>query len=488
MNLSGQVAPEEDLAPSKAPDLFGRGMLYVLVWSMQLIVGTLASPILTHIIPRNEFGSLAAAIALYQLLILVSVFGIDQALEMQRIEDSDGLRSRGLLAVGVLFAFVVTGIAAMTSPLWASAIGFGGPGGLPTVTLLWTAPGAACLMVLALLQAEDRLLKFCTVSLLATVGGQVFGLILLFTLERSAVTYAWGGVLGNFAGLILGLAWTRPRVGGLRDSETIRRALHLGVPLLLAGIADFVLNTADRFIIQASFGPGQVARYQVAFTVGNAITLILIFTNRAWIPRLKSVVDVDERWRLIASSRDGIYWLLGWSLLAITVASPALLRIVAPANYDQQSLSIVVFIIGLAALPVAATGATSRMLITIRLSHPIAWSSAAALIVKLVVTFALLKSLGLTGAALGTLAGLSIQAVWLRFATAKRHPPIRSGRPVIVFLCVVMLTCAVATVLPQTLAWNVGRMCFAALCAAPLVHALRALQAGRQPIGARASD
>lgn len=480
--------PEQSTTSTPGPDLFGRGMLYVIVWSMQLIVGTLVSPVLTHIIPRSQFGSLASAIALYQLLILVSVFGIDQALEMQRVEDIDGRRSRGLLAVGVLFAFVVTGIAALTAPWWATAIGFDGASGLPAVTLLWTAPGAGCLMVLALLQAEDRLVRFCTISVLSTVGGQVLGLLLLFTVNRSALTYAWGGVIGNAAALVLGLVWTKPLTGGLRDGDTIRRALRLGVPLLLAGLSDFVLNAADRFIIQAVFGPGQVARYQVAFTVGNAITLVLIFTNRAWLPRLKSVLDVDERWRLIASSRDGIYWLLGWSLLAITVASPALLRIVAPPDYDQQSLSIVVLVIGLSALPVAATGATSRMLITIRVSHPIAWSSAAALVVKLGVTFALLKPLGLTGAALGTLAGLVAQAVWLRIATGKKHPPIASGKPVKIFLGVTTVVASLSTALPQSLDWNVGRMLIAALCALPLIHALRALQAGRTPIGRRTAD
>ena len=473
--------PSEEPVQQEGPDLFGRGMLYVVVWSMQLIVGTLVSPVLTHVIPKAQFGTLAAAIALYQLLILVSVFGTDQALEMQRVEDSDDRRSRGLLASGVVFAFVATGFAALTSPLWATAIGFDGPGGLPTVTLLWTAPGAGCLMVLALLQAEDRLLRFCTISILSTVGSQLLGLVLLFTVHRSALTYAWGGAIGNAAALVVGLWWTKPRISGLKDSETLRRALLLGLPLLLSGLADFVLNAADRFIIQAAFGPSQVARYQVAFTVGNAITLVLLFTNRAWLPRLKSIVDVDARWRLIASSRDGVYWLLGWALLAITVASPALLRIVAPADYDQQSLSIVVFLIGMSALPVAATGATSRMLITIRVSHPIAWSSAAALIVKLVVTFALLRPLGLRGAALGTLLGLVAQAVWLRVAIRNRHAPIPSGRPVVAFLVACSALAAVSTFLPQSTDWNIGRMIVAVLCAVPLLHSLRALQDGREP-------
>ena len=44
--------------------LFGRGLLYVVVWSMQLVVSSLISPVLAHLMPPAEFGVLASAIAL----------------------------------------------------------------------------------------------------------------------------------------------------------------------------------------------------------------------------------------------------------------------------------------------------------------------------------------------------------------------------------------------------------------------------------------
>jgi len=69
------VAPVT-VAPGTVPpgtDLFGRGMIYVVVWSMQLAVGTLVSPVLAHLIPMAGFGALSAAIALFQLLIVFTV-------------------------------------------------------------------------------------------------------------------------------------------------------------------------------------------------------------------------------------------------------------------------------------------------------------------------------------------------------------------------------------------------------------------------------
>lgn len=474
-------------------DLFGRGMAYVVIWSMQMLAATLVSPVLTHVLPVAEFGALAAAIAMYQLLIIVAVFGLDQALEMQRIEDTDPLRSRGLLATGVGFAFLTTGLLALGAWWWAPALGFDSAT-LVLVSLLWTAPGAGVLVVLSMLQAEDRLGRFAVVSLISTVGSQVLGIVFLFAVEplsaaipaidlgRSAVVYACGGVVGQTVALLLGMMWTRPRWRGALAWPVIRRALGLGIPLVLASLSEFVLAAGDRFAVQRWMGPVEVARYQVAFTVGNVVTLMLLFTNRAWLPRLKSISDVGQRWRAIGESRDGVYWLVGWALLGITVAAPGLLRVFAPPTYQQASLLPVVLVVGLCALPVAASGATMRLLITTRQTSGLVWSSVAAVLVKVGATIGLIQLWGLTGAALATLAALVVQALWLRMTVIGQHRWAGSGQAVLVFLLVIVVLSTVSTTLPQDTGWNLGRFIFGCLCLAPFTHALRCLQQGRSPL------
>jgi O-antigen/teichoic acid export membrane protein len=359
-------------------DLFGRGMIYVVVWSMQMVVATVVSPVLAHVLPVAAFGSLAAAIALYQLLLIVIVFGLDQALAVQRVEDvDDDHRARGLVASGLVASIIVTGLAAATSLWWGPALGFTSQH-LLLLTLGWTLPGAAVLLVLSLLQAEDRLKRFSVVSLISTVGSQLVGIILLFVVGRTAETYAIGGVVGQCTALAVGLFWVKPRWRGLLDLEAVKRALQLGMPLVLTSLAEYVLTAGDRFLIQRWLGAVQVARYQVAFTVGNVVTLLLTFTNRAWLPRLKSIVDPDERWKVIGASRDGVYVLAGWAAFGITIAAPALLRVFAPESYGLDTLLAVVAVVGLGALPVAASVASGQQLVTIRWSSPLAWGAAAA--------------------------------------------------------------------------------------------------------------
>ncbi|MDT7614332.1 MAG: hypothetical protein QOF00_1779, partial [Pseudonocardiales bacterium] len=80
--------------------LFGRGLLYVVVWSLQIVGATLVSPVLAHLLGPSDFGQLATAIAVHQLLVVFAVIGLDQALVQQHAEDGDDRVARGLVTVG----------------------------------------------------------------------------------------------------------------------------------------------------------------------------------------------------------------------------------------------------------------------------------------------------------------------------------------------------------------------------------------------------
>lgn len=444
-------------------DLFGRGMLFVVVWSLQMITATVVSPVLAWMLAPAEFGALAAAIALYQFLTIAGVLGLDQALEMQRLEDDDDRRARGLLGAGIGYALVLTVLASVTSPAWSPFLGFRDGGGLVVVALAWTFPGISVLLVLALLQAEDRLRRFTVVSVVSTVGSQLLGLLLLTTGPRTAVTYALGGVIGQTIAFVLAMVWGRPRLRGLWDWGPLRTGLALGIPLALASLCQFVLNAGDRFFVQRCLGEAETGRYQVAFVVGSVLTILLTFVNRAWLPRLKAITDEIVRWTVIRDSRDEVYCLLALALLGLTVAAPVVLRIVAPASYRLDTLTPVVFVVALAALPVAAAGASGRMLITLADSRPLGWAALVAVVVKVGITAAFVPAFGLTGAALGTLCGVAAQAVCQRWFLTRRISYGTSSDSSLMLVSLAVLLAAASLWLPQTPVWNIGRFTVASL-------------------------
>src|SRR5664280_732553 len=276
--------PKTRASRGGSSQLFGRGLLYVVVWSSQIVAGVVVSPILAHMLGPAEFGRLASVIALHQVLTVVALLGIDQALVLQRAEDGNDRSARGLVAVGIVVSLLVTLVVGLTGALWSDTLGFDGFTPLMVAAILWTAPGAAVQVMLSLLLAQDRLRDFTFVTVFSAFGGQVVGILLLLFIHKDATTYAWGGVICQFTAMFIGIVFTRPSVRGLFDWDTAWRAMRLGVPLAMSGLASFVLNAGDRIVIQRDLGPAEVGRYQVAYTVGYVVVILLTMTSSAWAP------------------------------------------------------------------------------------------------------------------------------------------------------------------------------------------------------------
>jgi O-antigen/teichoic acid export membrane protein len=470
-------APQEPARPTGIPPvtananaqpesnhLFGRGMLYVVVWALQLIAGTVVSPVLAYALGPTEFGALASAIALHQVLSVLALLGLDQALVLQRADDPTGRTARGLVTVGIALSFGVTLILTATGGLWATTLGFDGFSPLVLAVILWTAPGAVVQAILALLVAEDRLRAFTWVSALSAVGGQLVGLLLLFFVHRDATTYAWGGVVSQFLAMFIGIALTRPLLRGLFDWQVAWRAIKLGAPLAIGGLGYFVLNAGDRIVIQRLIGPAEVGRYQVAYVVGYTVVLLLSFTSSAWLPRFAAVKDEAERWMLSAQSRDELYRLLIPVVFAVTLAAPVALRLVAPSSFDQETLLPVVFLVALSAYPVAAEGATARLLITLRRGKTVAGITLIAAAVNVGLNFLLVPVMGIAGAAAATVVAFLLVAILQRRALPRTPAWVGTPTRLLLAIAASVLLAAASMLLPQTDAWNIGKFVIAAAC------------------------
>ncbi|PZF54947.1 lipopolysaccharide biosynthesis protein [Curtobacterium sp. MCSS17_008] len=458
--------------------LFGRGMLYVVVWSMQLVVSSLVSPVLAHLMPPSEFGVLASAIALYQALGVLALAGLDQAAVLQRAEDGDERKARGLVAVGAVLATVVTLAALGSVPLWGDAAGFVGEHPLLLVAVLWTLPAAVVQMSLALLVAQDRIRVFAVTSLLSSVGGSLVGLGLLVLVQADATTYAWGGVVAQGAAMTIGVIAVRPRFRGLFDRATTARAFRLGVPIALGNLSYFVLNAGDRIIVQRLLGPDEVARYQIAYVVGSAVILLLTFTNGAWAPHFAALRDAVARRRLAMHARDELYLLLAPVLLAVTLVSPVALPVLAPASYRVQELTVVVFVVALTAFPVVASGATGRLLLVERRGVAVGVIAAVAGVVNIGANLLLVPPLGIAGAGLSTVVAYAVLAVLQQAALPDRREWRGPGRRVVLVVVPAVLLAAASLLAPQDVVWNVVRVVGVLACLPWFVQRLRAARGG----------
>jgi O-antigen/teichoic acid export membrane protein len=396
--------------------LFGRGLLYVAVTSLPLVTAAVVSPVLAHLLGPAEFGLLASAIAVHQVLMAVAILGVDQALILVRAESGEDRASRMLITAGTMLALALSVIVGSTVGLWSDLIGFGSAHSLAVATICWTVPTTFLQLGLALLMSQDRLRSFAFASILLTVGSQVIGLLFLLLGSRTSGVFAWGGTAGRVLAMVACLLLVRPLWYARGDAAILRGALSLGLPIALGSLSAVVLYSGDRLVIQSLLGPAEAGRYQIAYTIGFEAITVFCFTGAAWAARFAAIRDDGQRWRLLGRARDHLYELLAPALLAINLAAPLLLRILAPESFRPEGLLLVVLLVTFSGVPEIAILGSTRALITQRRTKPIAVAAGVAAVVNLGLNFVLVPMIGLAGAAVATALAFGLQAVILRLA------------------------------------------------------------------------
>jgi O-antigen/teichoic acid export membrane protein len=455
--------------------LFGRGLLYVTVSSLPLVTATVVSPILTHVLGPEQFGLLASSIALHQVLMALALFGMDQALVLVRAESGGDRGARIIIGAGTLVAVALTLLVGATVNLWSGLLGFQNETALVLATVSWTVPTALATLGLALLMAQDRLRGFAVVSALLNIGSQASGLafLVLSAPQESAAVYAWGGTAGRVLAMVACLVLVRPLWSVAQNRPLLLDASRLGLPIMLSSLSTFVLNSADRLIVQSLLGPAEAGRYQVAYTIGFEAITVFAYTGQVWAARFAEVRDDTIRWRLLGRSRDHLYELMAPTLLAINLSAPLLLRIFAPESFQPAGLLGVVFLVSLSGVPMIALLSSGRALITQRRTKPIALAAGLAALVNVAFDFAAIPQFGLPAAALGTAIAFGVQAVVQRFAFRPVNAWPRTTRGAVLALALATAVAAGFVFVEQSVVWIVIRCVLALLAAGWLVIVYR---------------
>lgn len=397
--------------------LFRRDSLYMILWTVQLLCAGLFTPFITRQLGSGQFGVVATAIAMMQVLFVLAGFGMYSAIQREFTRPDGARDAYRLITVAVCLAVMTTALAFATVQLWAVPLGMAHETTALRLAVLWAGASAITDASLALLRSADRLLAFCIVSLLQSVVAEAAGLVLVAAHNPRAVDYLFGRVAVQVVTAIAALALTPPASVTSTHWRTVRAALGFAVPLIPALLSDFILATADRLIVQGYLGNDEVARYQVAYNVASMPILLLAALHTVWMPRFFALPEGAERSAVLTASRDTLYRLLVPVLAGFAVGAPLVLRVWAPPTYHPEQLYGVVCVVIVTSVPFAAQLALSRGLIASGRSGPVGTATALAAVVNLLMNWIAVPRFGLLGSALATLSAYVMLYAMLRWWT-----------------------------------------------------------------------
>ncbi len=400
----GGDAPErvDDVVAHALRGLFGRDSLYMVTWALQLVAAAALTPVITRLLRTDEFGAVAAATAVMQVLFVLTGLGLATSLQRRYAGPGGPAEARKLLMLTAVLAGLLTLLADATGPLWSGRLGFESYGGALRLAVWWAGTSAVTNASLALLRSRDRLLAFSTVSLLQSVGAAAASLLLVALVAPTATVFVLGQLLLQIAAVVLALGLAPPALLRVRDAPLAREALAYGLPLVPAVLCTFVLAAADRLVVQAQLGQTAVARYQVAYNVGDMPMILLGVLATAWLPRIFALGVASERAAVIAASRDGLYRVLAPVIVGLSVGAPLVLRVWAPPEYRPDGLLLVTALVVVTAVPYTAVLALTRALLAEADTAAIAGTTAVAAGANIVLNIVLVPRVGLAGAAAAT--------------------------------------------------------------------------------------
>jgi O-antigen/teichoic acid export membrane protein len=398
--------------------LFGRDLLYVLLWAAQIGAVALFTPITTRLLGPSRYGQAAVAVALMQVLFAVGTFQLQTAIQRAHARNGEQA-ARVLISLAIVIALITLAVADLTGPLWSPLTGGHGYTATIRYAVMWAALSAVTNAGLGLIRSRDRLGQFAIVSFAQSVFAEAVAVGLVFLVRRTASEYVFGQMAAQAMAMGLALCFARPILPRWRDAAIVTGALRYSAALVPAALGVFVIDVSDRFVIHGDLGSAAVGRYAVARNVGGLAIMLLVALNNAWMPRVFRLPSGALRRAVLGASRNAIYAMLIPAMLGWTLVSPLLLELFAPASYRPEGLVRIVVLISVTSFPAAAAASATRVILCSGRTAPLGTATVLAAAVNLGLNFLLVPILGIEGSALATLIAYTVRWALLALVAAR---------------------------------------------------------------------
>ena len=269
--------------------------IYMIPLLAQRVVGLALLPLYIQVVPPSDYGmlSLLENVASVLSMLLCGNFAGALGFFYFKEETDEGRRRvvgssvAGSLALGCVAALVCWPL----TPLLARYI-FRSEDALTYLPLVWiTLPGMFLVEALfGWLRVANQPLRYAIGSLIRTAVTACGILLLVVYLRKSVLGFQYTTLLALWC-TILPLAWwclrgARPRV----DPALFTRMVKFAVPLGLSGLAMFVINFGDQFILAWNRSRAEVGVYALAYKIGMLVSFAYGSFHSYWSAQVFEIV------------------------------------------------------------------------------------------------------------------------------------------------------------------------------------------------------
>ena len=318
--------------------------------------------VMTRFLPVDGYGEIVLGITVLNILGIVSVLGLGQALTRYLPRaDSDEEHSRiaaAIYQIGIGLSIVWAALGFLTADFIAGTV-FGNPGMTNVVRIFALALPFYVLMRLSLrgIQGHKETTPNIVTKQLIRPGAQLAGVAALSLAGFGVLGLAFGYTLGFVLAGIVGFAFFI-RVGGYQVGSLLvplsrtryRELLAFSVPLAISGSFGIVTKNSDRFLLGVFDVSSAVAVYDIAFILSQFILFFGPVLNYLFQPIMSEYDAENDYQRMDKLYKIITRWLviLTFPVFALLVLFPELvLETFFGAEYRAGGFALMLLAIGL---------------------------------------------------------------------------------------------------------------------------------------------
>lgn len=411
-------------SPGRLSQLAGQSVIYGLGGTLARLAGVFLVPVYLAAAGTEAFGEAELVVSAVAVAAIALRLGIVNSMSRFTLAESPTGDWRPVIHTIYGFVLAASTTAAVVGLLAraqiADALQVSETLAVAGVAGLWIVMNYDVLA--RVYRIERRPKAFVAFQLTNVAITVVLTIILVVVYDYGAV----GLLVGNFAGtavVFLAMLWARRSTVGVTRFERplLGELLRYSIPLMPTNLAIWALNFADRLQVQRLASPEELGEYAAAAKVAAGMTLFLAAFQSAWTPfahalRGEEGDEVAKR----TYAEVFTFWsvVMGWGLVALTVASAPYIELTFPEGAREDAIPVV---------PLLATGVVLYGIylivnIGVTISKRTQWTPfiagfAGAVTVGL--NFLFIPAFGIVGAGITTVIGFALLA-GLQWANARR--------------------------------------------------------------------
>lgn len=200
---------------------------------------------------------------------------------------------------------------------------------IATAVLLWVNVNYAQLT--NLFRAEKRSAAF-TIATLINVGITIpLTVILVVVYKQGPLGIIVGNLSGTMVVFIALLGYRREQLGLQFDAHLLRQVNKFGFPLMAAGLAMWVTNFGDRFMISkllhGPFRLDELGQYSLAYKISSAMVLLFTAFQIAWPAFAYSIEDESVAKRAYSYILTYLMFIAAWAAVGLSLFAPWIVRL-----------------------------------------------------------------------------------------------------------------------------------------------------------------